>query len=63
MIRDTLDAANELANGITQQQHLRGEVVRSIPHKTAGLVPEESTFVLETVEGNVFRVTVSKEEN
>ena len=57
MPQDTLDVASLLADGLDQPV----EIMASEPRRMAGLVPEASLFVVITVEGKRFRVTVTRE--
>lgn len=57
MPQDTLDVAGLLATGLDQP----GEIMATEPRRIVGLTPEASLFVVITVEGRRFRVTVTHE--
>ena len=59
MILDTLDLANELAYSLKRET--AGEAIATEPHITAGVVPQQSTFCVESITGGYYRVTITHE--
>jgi hypothetical protein len=61
VINDTLDLANELAYGLKREA--AGEALATEPRISEGIVPQQSVFVVESISGKKFRVTVTKERS
>ena len=61
MMRDVLDVALALTDALNRRED---EARASGPHKSvfAAVLPATATFLIRTVEGKQFRVTVQEEE-
>lgn len=61
MINDTLDLANELAYALKREA--AGEALATEPRISAGIVPQQSVFIVDSILGKRFRVTVTTERS